>query len=114
MTFLIEQMEVAFMQNMHQRYSPDLLSTCVLWENTSCNLCKKIQEEGLLIISSQQYINKLISALCLHWLNLDAWAAKLIEREKIGSLLRNEVYVAKVIAILSFNLLEASNTFNKP
>ena len=50
MIFLIEQMELAFMQNMHRRYSPDLLSTCVLWENTSCDLYKKIREEGLLTI----------------------------------------------------------------
>ena len=70
MKFLIEQMELAFTHNIHRRCSPDLLSTCVLWENTSSNLYKKIREEGLLTIPSQRYIHKLASALSVDWFKL--------------------------------------------
>ena len=57
---LIEQMELAFM---HRRYSSELLSICVLWENTSSNLHKQIREEGILTLPSQRYIQKLNSAI---------------------------------------------------
>ena len=56
--FLIEQMHLTFMHNKHRRYSADLLSTCVLWENTSTNLYKQIREEGHLTIPSLRYIKK--------------------------------------------------------
>ena len=36
--FLPEQIELAFMHVQHRRYSPDLLSTCALWENNSSSL----------------------------------------------------------------------------
>ena len=101
-TFLIEQMELTFMQNMHRHYLPDLFPTCALWENTLCNVYKKIQEEGLLTIPSQRYIHKLTSALSVDtgltdstWKYLDARVTKLNERAKIGSLLIDEVYAAK-------------------
>ena len=97
--FLIEQLELAFMHNKHRRYSSDLLSTCVLWENTSSNLYKQIREEGVLTLPSQRYIQQLTSAISVdtglteHTLKyLEARAAKLNEREKIGALLIDEVY----------------------
>ena len=39
--FVMHQLQLAFMQIKHHRYSSDLLSTCGMWENTS-NLYKHI------------------------------------------------------------------------
>ena len=61
--FLIEQLNLAFMLNKHRRYSPDLLSTCVLLENTSSTLYRQIHDEGILTIPSVRYIKKLTSAI---------------------------------------------------
>ena len=38
--FIEEQLQLAFMNIKHCRYSPDLLSICVLWENASFSLYK--------------------------------------------------------------------------
>ena len=85
-----------------RRYSADLLSICVLWENTSTNLYKQIRNEGLITIPSIRYIKKLTSALTVDTgltdqtiKYLEARIAKLNEREKIGSLIFDEVCVAK-------------------
>ena len=56
---IVEQLQLAFMNMKHRRYSPHLLSICVLWENASSSLYKEIQDEGLLIIPSTRYIKKL-------------------------------------------------------
>ena len=100
--FLTEQLELAFMHSKHRRYSSDLLSICVLWENTSPNLYKQIQTEGVLTLPTQRYIHKLTSAISVdtglseHTSRyLKARVAKLGEREKIGALLIDEVYVSK-------------------
>ena len=50
--FAIEQLELAFMHNKHRRYSSGLLSSCVLWENTSPNLYKQIRDENVLTLPS--------------------------------------------------------------
>ena len=63
--FLIEQLELAFMSIQHRRYSPELLSMCVLWENTSSALYKQLREEGVLTLPSTRYIKKLTSALSM-------------------------------------------------
>ena len=47
----------------HRRYSPVLLSFCLLRENASSSLCKQTRDEGLLTILSTRYIKKLTSAL---------------------------------------------------
>ena len=96
MTFLIEQTKLALMHKICIDVTHlTLLTTYVLWENTSCNVYKKIQEEGLLTFPSQRYIHKLTSALSVETgltdstlKYLDARVVKLNEREKIGYLLR--------------------------
>ena len=100
--FIIEQLKLAFMHIKHHRYSVDLLSMCVLWENTSSNLYKQIRNEGMLTIPSFRYIKKLISAITVETgltdqsiKYLEARIAKLNDREKIGSLIFDEIYVAK-------------------
>ena len=100
--FLVEQIELAFMHVKHRRYSSDLLSMCVLWENSSSNLYKQICEEGVLTIPSPRYVKKLTSAISMDTglsgetlKYLEARIAKLNDREKVGSLIMDEVYVAK-------------------
>ena len=100
--FIIEQLQLAFMHIKHRRYSPDLLSTCVLWENTSSNLYIQIRGEGLLTIPSIRYIKKLTSAISVETglteqtiKYLEARFLRLADREKIGSLIFDEIYVAK-------------------
>ena len=90
------------MHMQHRRYSSDLLSMCVLWENTSSALYKQIREEGVLTLPSPRYIKKLTSALSMDTglseqtlKYLAARVAKLNEHEKIGSLIMDEVYVAQ-------------------
>ena len=65
LVFLIEQLKLAIMHDKHHRYSSDLLSTCVLWENTSSNFYMQIREEGVLTFPSQCYIQKLFSAISM-------------------------------------------------
>ena len=65
LVFIIEQLKLAFMNTYHRGYSPDLLSVCVLWENTLSNLYKQIHNEGMLSIPSTRYIKKLTSALTI-------------------------------------------------
>ena len=79
--FIIEQIQLAFMHVKHRRYSLDLLSTCGLWENTSANLTSAITVETGLTDQTMRY--------------LVARIAKLKNRERIGSLMFYEVYVAK-------------------
>ena len=100
--FLIEQIELAYMHTNHRRYSPELLSICVLWENCSSNLYKQIRDEGVLTLPSVRYIKKLTSALNVDTglteqtvKYLKARLEKLTAAERIGSLLMDEVYVAK-------------------
>ena len=100
--FLIEQIQIAFMHVQHRRYSSELLSMCVLWENTSSTLYRQICDEGVLTLPSVRYIKKLNSALFVDTgltqqtiKYLEARVAKLNELEKIGSLIMDEVYVAK-------------------
>ena len=100
--FLLEQIEPAFMHVQHRRYSPDLLSMCVLWENNSSSLYKPIREEGVLTLPSPRYIRKLNSVLSVDTgfteqtlRYLKSRIEKLNEREKIGSFIMDEVYVAK-------------------
>ena len=62
---LIEQLELAFMSIQHRRYSPQLLSMCVLWENTSSAIYKQLREEGVITLLSTRYIKKLTSALSM-------------------------------------------------
>ena len=90
------------MHNKHRRYPPDLLSTCVLWENTSSTLYRQIHDEGILTIPSVRYIKKLTSAISVDtgltpqsMKYLEARASRLKDREKIGTLIMDEVYVAK-------------------
>ena len=79
--FLIEQIELAFMHFKHRCYSSDLLSTCVLWENTPSNLYKQIGEEGAFTLPSRHYIQTLTSAISMDTEKtlryLEARAAKL-------------------------------------
>ena len=63
---------------------------------------QQIREEGVLTFPSQRYIQKLSSAISMDTgltkqtlKYLEARAAKLNEREKIGVLLIDEVYVSK-------------------
>ena len=58
--FLVEQLQLAFMNMKHLWYSPDLLSTCVSWENASSSLYKQMRDESLLTISPPRNIKKLI------------------------------------------------------
>ena len=99
--FIIEQLKLTFMHIKHRRYSADLLSICMLWENTSSNLCKQIPNECMLTIPSFRYIKKLISAISVETgltdqtvKYLEARIAKLNDREKIGTLIFDEIYVA--------------------
>ena len=96
--FLVEQLELAFMSIQHRRYSPELLSMCVLWENTFSALYKQLREEGVITLPSTRYIKKLTSALSMDTglseetvKYLKARVAKLNERERIGSLIMDEV-----------------------
>ena len=75
---------------------------CVLWENTSSTLYRQIRDEGVLTLPSVRYIKKLNSALFVDTgltqqtiKYLEDRVAKLNELEKIGSLIMDEVYVAK-------------------
>ena len=108
--FIVEQLQLAFMNINHRRYSADLLSTCVLWENTSTNLYKQIRDSGLLTIPALRYIKKLTSAISVETglteqtiKYLEARFRKLTEREKIGCLMFDEIYTDKRCEIARSN-----------
>ena len=52
--FVMHQLQLAFMHIKHHRYSSNLLSTCVTWENTS-NLYKQI---GLLTLNTLKCLHQ--------------------------------------------------------
>lgn len=90
------------MHDKHRRYSSDLLSSCVLWEDTSSNPYRQIRDENVLTLPSQRYIHHLTSAISVETglINetlryLEARVRKLNKREKIGALLIDEVYFSK-------------------
>ena len=61
--FIKKQLQFAFINIKHRRYSTDLLSVCILWGNVSSSLYKQTRDERLLTIPSARYIKKLTSAL---------------------------------------------------
>ena len=102
LNFLIEQLELACMHIQHRRYSPALLSMCVLWENASSNLYQQIREENVLTLPSVRYIKKLNSALDVETgltpqtiKYLEARISKMTKLDKIGSMMMDEVYASK-------------------
>ena len=79
-----------------------MLSSCVLWEDTSPNIYKQISDENVLTLPSQRYIHHLTTVISIDTGLTDvtirylrARISKLDEREKIGALLIDEVYVSK-------------------
>lgn len=50
--FLVEQLRLLGKRPHQKRYSPMLLASCVLWENTSPNLYRQMVEEDLLSLPS--------------------------------------------------------------
>ena len=98
---IVEQLQLAFMNMKHCRYFPDLLPISVFWKNASSTLYKQIRDEGLWTIPSTRCIKKLISALSVKTAlsdnttkYLEARCQKLHFREKIGSLIFDEIYTA--------------------
>lgn len=62
--FIVEQLQLAFMNIKHSSYSHDLLSIYVLWHNTyPVYIYKQIRDEDLLTVPSTRYIKELTSAL---------------------------------------------------
>ena len=69
LNFLVEQIELAFMHSQHLRYSPTLLSMCVLWENTSSNLYQQIRDKGVLTTISTIYQKVDVGIKCRYRVN---------------------------------------------
>ena len=65
---LIEQIELACMHVQHRRYSPELLSMCVLSENCSFTIHQQTRDEDAHTVLSERYIKKTELRLkCRHW-----------------------------------------------
>ena len=62
MLFITEQLKLSTVSKKGRRYSPNILASAALWENTSPALYRQIQEEGVLTLPSQKHIKSLTSA----------------------------------------------------
>ena len=100
-SFAAEQLKLALKSSRGRRYSPTLLTTCVLWKMTSPALYKQIDKEGVLSIPSPKYIDKLAKPFKPETgfpestkKYLKARFVNLTDREKVVNLILDEVYCA--------------------
>ena len=101
-SFICEQLRLCSTPPNGRRYSSDLLACSVLWENTLPSLYKQIISEGCLTLPSVRHIHRLTSAISVDsGLNestiryLNARISKLEEREKVDSIVMDEIYTSK-------------------
>ena len=100
LVFLIEQIELLFMKR--KRYSNNILITAALWEMSSPSLYRQMKNDGLLSLPSVRHLQRLTKAF-----NTDTGFSStsknylktrislLSEREKIVTLMLDEIYVAQ-------------------
>ena len=100
--FLMEQLNLAFALPHGRRFSTSLLASSALWENTSPALYKHIMKENVLTLPSEKHLRNLTSILTTESgitsstaAYLRARAKGLSDREKLVSVLIDEVYCAK-------------------
>ena len=104
--FLAEQLSLTLKKPTARRYSPDTLAQCALWDMTSPALYKQLSSGQLLTLPHYKYLRSLTSAIGNDLkLNepskayLKARYSKHTEREKVVSLLMDEVHTVKNVEL---------------
>ena len=101
-SFICEHLRLCSTPPNGRSYSSDLLTCSVLWENTSPSFYKQIISDGCLTLPSVRHIHRLTSAISvdtgltestIRYLN--AHISKLEEREKVVSIVMDEIYTSK-------------------
>lgn len=100
--FLIEQLSLSLKPTKGKRFSSYLLACSAMWENTSPALYKQILGENVLTLPTSKYLRNLTSVLTTDpgitpstAGYLKARAKGLSEREKLVSVIIDEVYCSK-------------------
>ena len=104
--FLAEQLSLAIKKPNGRRYSPDILAQCALWDMTSPALYKQLSNGQLLTLPHYKYLRSLTSALGSDLkltepskAYLKSRYSKLADRERIVSLLMDEVHTVKNVEL---------------
>ena len=95
--FIIEQLELCKVKPHARRYSANLISTSFIWQITSTSLYRKLQ--NIFILPSMSSLRELSRSLNVECCDIDMeylrnHSSNLTKREKIVTLLIDEVYTA--------------------
>ena len=100
--FVKEQLSLSIVVPHARRYSPDLLTCCVLWENTSPALFKLIHNEGVLTTPHPKYVKSLSRPFKVdtgmtetNKKYLETRISNLSDQQKVVNLMVDEVYTSK-------------------
>ena len=96
--FIIEQLQLMQVKKEARRYSTDIITTAFLWQLTSCSLYKKLK--GMFLLPSVSKLRSYSACLSVKAGTLDMSYLKqraehLDERERLMTLMIDEVYTAK-------------------
>ncbi|QQP38223.1 Putative LOC101234561, partial [Caligus rogercresseyi] len=90
LSFIWEQIKLLFKNNKSVKYSPSLLSLCLLWQNVSTALYEQIYSSNVLTIPTIKYLRALSTTL-----SVEARIKDLNSRERHVTLIIDEVYSAQ-------------------
>ena len=115
--FILEQLTLLFKSPNGRRYSPSLLATACLLQRMSPTCYKQMYKDAFLTLPSPDYLRRLCSAVDLDTLTisestiayLKARFQKLPERERLISVLMDEVYSQLCVQFVSGNVFGAEN-----
>ena len=107
--FIVEQLTLVLRSPNGRRYSPELLAMTCMLERISPSCYKQIYKDGFLTVPSPDHLRRLVSALDVDTLTLSettvaylkARYSKLHDREKVVSILMDEVYSQVTVQYVS-------------
>ena len=114
-SFLIEQLTVIFKIPTRRRYSPSLLAMASLWQRISAACYKLILQDNVITLPSSHHLRRLCSSIDINCMELTqstiayltARYNKLNEKDKLVSVLMDEVYTHQDLQYINGNFFGA-------
>ena len=115
--FIAEQLSLVFNVPTRRRYSPSLLAFASMWERISPACYKQILHDGFLTLPSTLHLRRLSSSIYINSLELGASTVayltarfkKLCEKDKLVSVLMDEVYSHQDVQYVNGQFYGAEN-----
>ena len=116
-SFLIEQLSLILKTPTGRQYSPSLLAVAALWQRMSPALYRQIYQDNFLTLPSPDYVRRLSSSIDINCMtltpstiaNLKARFSKLKDKDKVVSLLMDEVYSHQDVQYVNGNFFGYEN-----